>query len=314
MKNLESFTIVHEGLLYRHIAETFFKKAYWKDCWAVLQSSGILKIYKDKDDVDDQQKSALELDLKPLVLYLAFGDDAQKLNPPKVRDERFQDTPNMIAIPKDKDRQIIHWFFAPTNSDFMLWIQNVAKSVSYYTKPPLMGSKRGDEEKIIDAVKEEFSLDDNPNEWQIYWLNLIMSARKKGRVQPATIARVGSLSKTSENLREDDELQGDQKQQHLSTADGGKHESNSSPRRDHSFVTIRSKMFYHAQKMPNGETKSEIVVHIDKGKICDEGETITGVHQFPDENQNIDYINIRLLENEQNHLKIRLDESSINVN
>uniref|UniRef100_A0A915HJH4 PH domain-containing protein n=1 Tax=Romanomermis culicivorax TaxID=13658 RepID=A0A915HJH4_ROMCU len=311
MDNEESFNILHEGLLYRHITETFFKKAYWKDCWAVLQSDGLLKIYKDKNDVDDKQKAALELDLKQLVLYLAFGDDARKLNPPKIRDESFHDTPNLIAIPKDKDRQTIHWLFAPTNSDLMLWIKNVAESVSYHTKPPLLGLKRGDEEKIIDLVKKEFALGDNPNEWQVYWLSLIISARKKGNVQSATICQVGSLCKTSENLTEDKEFQNDQKQRHLSTIDCEKKESNFSPSRDNSFVTVHSKMFYHARKMPSGATKSEIVVHIEKRIKKGEKEADTDVHHLPDENQNMDYVNIHLLKNEQNHLKAHLNESSV---
>lgn len=202
-----------EGKLYRYGSGLLSFKKGWKQCYAVLSSDSILKLYKDQN----LTKELAELNLDALVLWLTFGKDAEKFQPPKPSSSDDADilsavveTKSFIAVPKDKTRDNIVWLAAENQNSLRSWIRAIALSVKDKSKPPVLGSKRGDYSKLIEQIQRHFDIKDvaDAEDWEIYWLYSIigvdLSNFQEDPAGPEVENGVNILRRIRSNMSDDD--------------------------------------------------------------------------------------------------------------
>lgn len=195
-----------EGRLLRYGSDgglLSFKKG-WKECYGVLTEDSNLKLYKDQT----LTSKVAELYFDASVLWLAFGKDAEKYDPPKVSSsDEFSpvgialSSKNYIAVPKDKNRDSILWFAAYDKESLHSWIRAIASSVKNMSKPPILGTKRADYRTILQQLRDHFKIDDTAEEWEVYWLYSVIGGSFNSGAD-----EIYSLYKQRTNLSDDDDV------------------------------------------------------------------------------------------------------------
>jgi len=148
-------TPVLQGTLFRYVPERFLKRGYWKASFATLTEDGHLLLHKDESP---KSKQSISIDLSPIVLYLAFGEDAEKFSPPKLdlgdntekttTGQKGLHVENLIAVPHDKNCQQITWLCASDQTSLRAWLRTLSVALRNKGNPPCLTMKRGDEELI----------------------------------------------------------------------------------------------------------------------------------------------------------------------
>lgn len=160
--------VVFQGHLYCYCNDGVLGlKKIWKRCFVVLNNDSLFVAYKS----ESQEKKLYETKLQDNALWLAFGKDAEKYGAPNCEDSIFNvENTYLIAIPKNKDREMVAWFAAGSQEIFKAWIHAMAVTVKSTSKPPVLGGKRFEHKLVSQKIRHIFNLSGKAEDWEIYWL------------------------------------------------------------------------------------------------------------------------------------------------